>query len=248
MGHNSFLPSKETTPFVILCYPRTGSTLLVEMLDSHPDILCHAEIFNPKSTYLSRKPHLNIGTKEERDRDPWTFLKNMYAEVDGASIVGFKIMPNHNNRIMLSLLLSRRVKKIVVTRDNWLQTYVSNLIAFQTNEFIAPKSGPRMDSTPQVEVDLRAFRRYLRKVRAFFSILSVIHFVTRQTFFKIDYSEMKDSSTTKRLLAFLGAEPGTTLQERTKRQNVSSLRQKVSNYDEIAAAVRGSRLEKFLDD
>ncbi len=34
-------------PFVIVCTPRSGSTLLVEALDAHPQIVCKGEILNP---------------------------------------------------------------------------------------------------------------------------------------------------------------------------------------------------------
>jgi hypothetical protein len=33
--------------FIILCYPRTGSTLLITALGEHPDIRQGMEIFNP---------------------------------------------------------------------------------------------------------------------------------------------------------------------------------------------------------
>jgi hypothetical protein len=33
--------------FIILCYPRTGSTLLITALGDHPDIRQGMEIFNP---------------------------------------------------------------------------------------------------------------------------------------------------------------------------------------------------------
>jgi hypothetical protein len=34
-------------PFVILCAPRTGSTLLVEQLNAHPEAVCRGEVLNP---------------------------------------------------------------------------------------------------------------------------------------------------------------------------------------------------------
>ena len=36
-----------TTRFVILAAPRSGSNLLCTLLNSHPEILCHHEVFNP---------------------------------------------------------------------------------------------------------------------------------------------------------------------------------------------------------
>ena len=40
-------PCRRSTRFVILAAPRSGSNLLCTLLDSHPEILCHHEVFNP---------------------------------------------------------------------------------------------------------------------------------------------------------------------------------------------------------
>ena len=246
-----FLPDNGVRPFLIICLPRTGSRLLVQRLDSHPDVLCHGELFNPKSPYLSRKPHLRIGTKEERDADPWSFLQRVFVENDGCSMVGFKIMPNHNNWIMLRLLLSRRVKKIVLTRKNWLQAYVSNQLALQTKQYIAATSGSAAGKAesgqPTVEIDISAFRRYLRKVQLFYSIVALIRLLTWQQFFPIDYSQVKDKPVSERLLDFLGVRSDVELGEQSTKLNVSSLGRKISNYAEVSAALRGTAMEHFLD-
>ena len=39
--------SEHLQPFVIVCSPRSGSTLLVEALDAHPQMVCKGEILNP---------------------------------------------------------------------------------------------------------------------------------------------------------------------------------------------------------
>ncbi|NES73345.1 MAG: sulfotransferase, partial [Okeania sp. SIO2D1] len=36
--------SKFQTKFIITCAPRTGSTMLRMMLNSHPEIACHGEV------------------------------------------------------------------------------------------------------------------------------------------------------------------------------------------------------------
>ena len=41
------------TRFVILAVPRTGSNLLCTLLNSHPEILCHHEVFNPQGIFTA---------------------------------------------------------------------------------------------------------------------------------------------------------------------------------------------------
>lgn len=45
-GDGSSADSERPQPFVIVCSPRSGSTLLVEALDAHPQIKCEGEILN----------------------------------------------------------------------------------------------------------------------------------------------------------------------------------------------------------
>ena len=59
--------------FVILAASRSGSNMLCRMLDSHPAILCHHEIYNPKGIRLAvtlRETDFTLGTMAERERDP----------------------------------------------------------------------------------------------------------------------------------------------------------------------------------
>ena len=36
--------------FVIVAMPRSGTTVLSKMLDSHPDVVCLSEVFHPEAT------------------------------------------------------------------------------------------------------------------------------------------------------------------------------------------------------
>jgi LPS sulfotransferase NodH len=245
-----YVPSTEVTPFVIVCLPRTGSNLLGEMLDTHPEVLCHMEIFNPKSTYLSRKPHLRIGTKEERDRDPWTFLRRVYEVTDGRRVVGFKLMPNHNNPVLVSLLLNRRVRKIVLHRPNVLQTFVSTCIALQTQQWqLRASASDGKRPSIKVDIDVRAFKRYARKVRIFNAIVRTIEALTAQRFYHVNYPQLaQDPVIAIELMQFLGIDPNVPLQKPLQKQNASGLQQKVGNYDELKRELgRHAQFAALLD-
>ena len=79
--------------FVILAAPRTGSNMLCTMLDSHPSILCHHEVYNPKGIRLAlsrRNTDFTLGTITERECAPEQFLERIWSEDRGYSCVGFK--------------------------------------------------------------------------------------------------------------------------------------------------------------
>jgi len=72
---------KNRQKFIITCAPRTGSTMLRMMLDSHPDIVCYGEVIAVKGNPNLGKYGQKISkTVEELGRilsaNPTDFLYN----------------------------------------------------------------------------------------------------------------------------------------------------------------------------
>ena len=64
--------------FVILAAPRSGSNQLCTLLNSHPEILCHHEVYNPSAIFYAldlRDGTIELGTRDERDWRPLEFLE-----------------------------------------------------------------------------------------------------------------------------------------------------------------------------
>src|SRR6202051_4647549 len=92
--------------FVILAAPRSGSNMLCTMLDSHPSILCHHEIFNPKGIRLAlrlRDTDFALGTVAQREQDPRRFLEQVWTTRLGYPCVGFKFTHRQNELIFRHL-------------------------------------------------------------------------------------------------------------------------------------------------
>ncbi len=247
----SYAPSSHRV-FAIVFLPRTGSNLLAGMLDSHPDVLCHHEIFNPDAVHraLSYKDTpLSFGTVAERDADPFAFLSRVLGFADGHSAVGFKIGPIQNYLVLLSVLLCRRVRKIVLTRRNQLQAYTSTIIATQTRIWSQHEhsSRPRQGGNPKVTVDVHDLRRFVRKRQAFEAAVLAILRITAQDFLRIDYDDIANPAVLRGVLKFVGVRSDITLTARTLKQNPATLRDRIENYDEIASALAKTRFAAFLD-
>src|SRR5580693_4511868 len=103
--------------FVILAAPRTGSNWLCSLLNSHPEILCHHEVFNPAGIFYAlghRDGTLDLGTIEERDRRPLEFLERLWRAPLGLPCVGFKMTRGQDERVVQAVLEDRGVRKILL--------------------------------------------------------------------------------------------------------------------------------------
>ena len=94
----------------------SGSNVLCTMLDSHPAILCHHEIFNPKGIRLAlrlRGTDFSLGTVAQREQDPRRFLDRVWTTRLGYSCLGFKLTHRQNELIFRHLLADPTVAKVV---------------------------------------------------------------------------------------------------------------------------------------
>jgi LPS sulfotransferase NodH len=109
--------------FLIFTFQRTGSTLLVDLLDSHPEIQCEGEIllhrkFLPR-TYLSYK-----------------------AQISPKSTFGFKLITSHfiyqgmaNPDDFIRYLSASDFKFILLSRRNIVRAAISLYLAVQSGKF-----------------------------------------------------------------------------------------------------------------
>eukprot|EP00232_Nephroselmis_pyriformis_P003285 CAMPEP_0182908230 /NCGR_PEP_ID=MMETSP0034_2-20130328/35097_1 /TAXON_ID=156128 /ORGANISM="Nephroselmis pyriformis, Strain CCMP717" /LENGTH=262 /DNA_ID=CAMNT_0025044397 /DNA_START=162 /DNA_END=947 /DNA_ORIENTATION=- len=121
--------------FVLIAFPRSGSSLLKWWLHRHPDLLMHGEVFNPKVGYHVLSDKLGQGEraaamrKLERNKysAPGRAMEAVWLAGGNFSHVGFKLQVDHLPwKVVDSLLLQDpSVKKIVLKRRNLLASYVS---------------------------------------------------------------------------------------------------------------------------
>jgi len=230
------------TRFLIVCQPRTGSNWLCTLLQSHPEILCHHEVFHADEIYYAvghrdgRLAHL--GTPEERDRDPLRFLERLWSEDFGRPAVGIKLLDGQAPDVLARLLADSGVKKILLRRESRVRAYVSLLRARETGHWArTPYDGVT------VHVEAHELLEFARRYDAFYASLRA---ATRsQPALEVVYEELQhDPRELARVLQFLEVDAaGAALSARTARQSRDSLRQAIRNFDDLALALRGSSLE-----
>ena len=240
--------------FVILAVPRTGSNLLCTLLDSHPEILCHHEVYNPRGIFvaLAHRDHAEIfglGTLEERDRAPLEFLEKIWKTGASYHCVGFKWTRRQNEEVLSALVADSAVRKIVLRRRNRLKTFVSEKIAEQIDEWEVYSTAALRQPRPKIVFDAAEFEAHTETNERLYERLESLLVRHGQPFCTTHYEELFEPDEQRRLLEFLQVDdPATPLRAAAIKQNPTDLRDLIANYDDCCAYAREKGFEEELKD
>ncbi len=221
--------------FVIFAEMRTGSNHLEETLNALPDVTCYGEVFNP--TFIGRHNRFELlgFDMDRREREPVALLDAVISATDG--LAGFRFFHDHDPRVLGPVLSNARIAKVILTR-NPLDSYVSRKIAAATGQW--RMTDLKNARTGRAVFDAGEFAAMLENWSTFAGRLERGLQTTGQTAFRIRYEDINDVEILNGLARFLGsAHHVSAASRRLKRQNPGSLRDKVENYDEMAAALSG---------
>ena len=230
--------------YIITCPARTGSSMLVGYLQSHPDICSHAEVFAPGHVefygiHAKLKPPLLDLFYELRASDPIAYLNNYVFYAGKRKAVGFKFKYEELSLPQFKHLAEHirndlSIKIIHLTRDDLLERYVSQYIAVHVNNFfntqkedhlLAPVTIRLRPKECQKEFDFTSQRQ--KQYRAFFS---------RHVVLEISYEDLvqRSQQTLAIIQDFLGVEQRElkTGQLKLQRNPMSKV---LENYDELNA-------------
>lgn len=131
--------------FVILGLPRSGTTYLTLLLNSHPEIQCHGEMFNPFSV-IRIKPDRRDVAVFERDARPIAAVNAFFDEAreGGFAVGGFKFMLGHNIAVLQHLAERDGLKIIHLRRPNRLAQASSMIKAAQTRAWAEREAPPHL--------------------------------------------------------------------------------------------------------
>ena len=229
--------------------------MLCTLLNSHPDVLCHHELFNPDGVFYAldlRDNSFDLGDVAERDRNPLAFLDRAWSKQRGHSHVGFKMTHRQNEAVLDAVLRDPGVRKIVLRRRNRIRTFVSRLISEKTGRWEAYGEAEPARERPRVQVDVAALRRSIAENDAYYDEVERSLEATGQPFLRVCYERLVEGGERTRLPEFLDLphpdRAAATLGVRSVRQNPGDLRELIANYDELAGAVAGTPLAGDLAD
>ncbi|HEB52007.1 MAG TPA: sulfotransferase [bacterium] len=243
------LPAK---PFLVLGTERTGSNMLVNMLNSHAAIQSYGELFNPTLMQRGVIDGLDAATADAdaddlrklRAEDPRAFHIELIrrAAQGGKSHVGFKLLYYHgviDNRLIDHLVAVPDLRVIHLTRRDRLARWVSHVRAVESGSWYATRSDrqTRPQGPRQVELALHTtLQDFLwqqlqeERAAATFAHLPVL---------EMSYEELAAAPAEQsgRALDFLEVERR-PLQTSSRKTGARDARDLVSNWDEIAAGLR----------
>lgn len=242
--------------FLIICAARTGSTMLRWMLNSHPKICCHGEVFSLPSI----RGFVGISDDETapifhmlqkiRSMDPVSFLEHYVFCPGQFPVVGAKIQyaslqePAWKS-LFKKILSDYDIRIVHLIRENKLKRFVSHYIAAQkthVNLALTRDQIPqpvRITLSPEECInDLIETEKAENRFREFFKIHQV---------FEITYEQILDSKSYKlnELQNFLGVVP-TKLKMKTLKLNSDNLKDLIENYHELKNKFLGTKFELYL--
>jgi LPS sulfotransferase NodH len=238
--------------FLILAAPRTGSNLLCTLLNSHPEIVCHHELFNPQGIFTAlnrRSEATQLGSPQERDADPLGFLDRVWRTGLGYGCTGFKWTRGQNEDVLRSVLRDAGVKKIVLRRRNRMKTYVSERIAQQTQQWEVYCKRDLCVPRPRIRVEMTDLRQHIELNDRFYTGVQFSLRRGNQPHINVAYEALFDRAEQRRILGFLGVRATEhPLKAASIKQNPTDLRESVSNFDELCAGLQDTGLEVELYD
>jgi len=227
--------------YVILSTPRSGSSHLVQALETHPQVACLGEIFNLHGGAMRKLGIMSKRTLDKASNEPLVYLNELMAAWEkrpqAKPVFGFKMMLHHDPRVIDHLLSDPSWKMILLRRDNVLAQWSSLQIAKITGEWGSKGKKKRAAAgipepqTPPIEFKSRVFEAYCDRLDARYD--SIKRRVAKHSLFEVT-TETIDARRDE-ILEFLGVDsqlappaPG-----RGERQNSTSLEDRFSNSDEV---------------
>lgn len=242
-------PRQKLTRFVIIATPRCGSNWLCTLLDSHPDILCHHELFNPDGIRVSQTYHRqnrSLGNLELREKAPLEFLQLAWREATDCKATGFKINIDQPETVFDEVLGNPDIRKIVIRRRNRIRTFVSERVAEITGGWESYEYSKRVKSPLPIAVSPEELKEQVARNQAFYRGICQRLKELHQDWLEVEYEHL--ASTTQRiaLLEYLGVDTHHRLHAATRKINSGELEFMISNFAELETALKGSDLEPDL--
>jgi hypothetical protein len=208
--------------FVISCAARTGSTMLMFLLGSHEDILCHGEVAGAPEPdrvgYLAgryavirkKHPELEDALWRYRIERPETFLYDIVFDHQDKDVVGFKYKTNEafdpvHGDIQASIIRDRSIKVIRLRRRNLLAQFISHE-ALRHGSVMLLRTADDVPSIQPFSIEPKRVIAYIEDVLRRERLIDECYAAHRQI--SIDYEDLvqPDHQVREDLLSFLGVE------------------------------------------
>ena len=235
------IQSKRNRHFVVLTQPRSGSYLLVDLLNQVPGIRCHPEIFKPGRMELDPdiRPLIKRWTVAKRDERPILYMREVLSKVD-CHAKGFKMFPEHNARLLDHVTKANYFHKIVLVRHP-ISRFISRLRAEATGRWVHRKDDSRgLQPEASVNFDVGRFENFLRQHSGFSDTNAVAAATNPNSYTIVDYEEVVSLRALERICPTLGIDEvnKSLISPSLQKQTTESFSKLVSNYEDMKSYFR----------
>lgn len=247
-------PRSSLEKFVVISEPRSKTQLLISLLDKHPELLLHGELFKDGAIGLRNEvprtavtPYNNPKVAVRyRDDFPIRFLHNVFAHCTNEEVqkMGFKIFGDHSEKALNYCLDHSDFQKIILIR-NPLYRFLSLESAHKSQQWILKdKSKQRFQP---IEYDHQKFLKFNQKSMRYFRRVIEHLQQTEQQYLVVYANDLPAKTEYDRIFKFLGLSKFKgNLDPITFRQNPEPLQKRVVNYHQMVTALKNDGMEAFL--
>lgn len=224
--------------FVIISTARTGSNLLVSLLNSHPKISCHGEVFK-------------VYTNKEALQSNWdAIFRNTKTK---KQCVGFKLFYEHplnsSNKFIWDLIENDHSIKIIhLKRNNLLKSYTSLQIAYKSDVWAKKNDNQNiLLEDKRVHINITECFNYFKETEK--SIQNVKKKFVKHNYTEITYEDfiLDKQNQMDKLFKWLNL-PSFKVSSNLKKQNKEPLKDLIINYKELAIALNKAGYSNFYLD
>ncbi len=236
--------SMNKTKFILFVQGRSGSNLLRDLLNAHPDIQCDSELFKADPNHITAQKINKIILKI-----PASFVESR-CRLSKQNVYGFVLMDYHlkNPGVLIKQLYQSGWKIIYVSRNDLMAQCFSNLLAQKTNHW--HNRSNKLEATYKVKITkeelLDELNWWVARKKNEENILKGI-----KAYHVIYEDNLQDKAdwpnTTHKLFEYLGVDPvpvSSTFQK-TYSRHYSDI---INNYDELMDSLKNTAYQHLIPD
>lgn len=240
--------NKEIQKACLLSMDRTGSNMLSDRLNSHPEICFYNELFHRQyAIFDDTRVNSDDDLLASRDKHPSSFISRAWAGEfepeecrEGLKMIGFKLFLNHNGEALAHVIRSD-AKIVFLRRRNALARFTSFKIASKTNQW---KSKIGLSNRATFKFIAPEFRAYMQNFLALEALTEMTLTRWNRSYVNIWYEDIvKIPQVWEDLTKHLGFNADDFKEASLVKQNSSDILSRVSNPEDLKRFV--SQIDRY---
>jgi len=248
MNENQEQPRPPARKFVVIGLPRSGSTYLMTLLNSHSRIHCSGEQYNPYAIVGISERNENHAALLARDRRPLVFMRNFFEEHANSGKfdqVGFKFMIGHNIRVLKGLAEDPSLSLIYVHRRNRLAQTSSLIKAARSNRWAQSGRDAHIDA--KIDANPHRIVHRWHEYATFDFLFSQWFSTLPHHRIKLEYRDMFADGFEEKICGFLDVPYEPDMKSPLVKQGSNTILDRFENPKQIEKYFRAIGYEHWLD-